>query len=34
MIDVSPGHFTTVEADQSLTQFERIAGPGVTCPSQ
>lgn len=34
MIDVSPGHFTTVEADQSLTQFERIAGPGVSCPSQ
>lgn len=34
MIDVSPGHFTTVEADQSLTRFERIAGPGETCPSQ
>jgi len=34
MIDVSPGHFTTVEADQSLTQFERIAGPGASCPSQ
>ena len=21
-------------ADQSLTRFERIAGPGVSCPSQ
>ncbi|MCK9685259.1 hypothetical protein [Scleromatobacter humisilvae] len=34
MVDVSPGHFTTIEADQSQTVFARIAGPGSTCPSQ
>ena len=34
MVDVSPGHFTTIEADQSQTRFDRIAAPGVTCPSQ
>ena len=34
MVDVSSGHFTTVEADQSQTVFDRIAGPGATCPSQ
>ncbi len=34
MVDVSPGHFTAIEADQSTTQFDRIAGPGATCPAQ
>ena len=34
MIDVSPGHFTTIEADQSQTRFDRIAGADSTCPSQ
>ena len=34
MVDVSPGHFTTIEADQSQTRFDRIAGAGSTCPSQ
>ena len=33
MVEVSYGHFTTVEADQSLTEFKRIAGPGEKCPS-
>ena len=33
MVDVSPGHFTTIEADRSRTVFERIAGPGSKCPS-
>lgn len=32
--DVSNGHFTTVGADRSRTQFDRIAGPGETCPSE
>ena len=34
MVDASSGHFTTIEADQSQTRFDRIAGAGVTCPSQ
>ena len=34
MVEVSPGHFPTIEADQSQTRFDRSAGPGVTCPSQ
>ena len=33
MIEVSPGHFTTVEGDQALTEFVRIPGPGEKCPS-
>ena len=32
MVDVSEGHFTTIEADKSETQFERIAGAGSSCP--
>ena len=32
MVDVSDGHFTTIEVDKSETQFERIAGPGASCP--
>ena len=32
MEDESPGHFTTVEANHTRTVFERIAGPGSTCP--
>ena len=32
MVDVGEGHFTTIEADKSETQFERIAGPGASCP--
>jgi hypothetical protein len=32
MVDVSDGRFSTVEADQSLTQFQRIAGTDATCP--
>ncbi|MEO5689874.1 MAG: hypothetical protein ABIR54_21160 [Burkholderiaceae bacterium] len=33
LIDVSDGHFKTVEADQSLTQFDRlVAGPSARCP--
>jgi hypothetical protein len=34
MDDVSNGHFTTIEADKSRTQFDRIAGPGEKCPSE
>ena len=34
MVDVSPGHFTTIEADQSRSQFDRIAGADAKCPSQ
>ncbi|MBW8780224.1 MAG: hypothetical protein JF585_13600 [Burkholderiales bacterium] len=34
MESVSPGHFTTVEANGSRTQFDRIAGPGDKCPSE
>ena len=34
MVDVSPGHFTTVEADQSQTRFDRLAvDPAQRCPS-
>ncbi len=32
MVDVSEGHFTTIEVDKSETRFERIAGPGASCP--
>jgi len=34
MDGVSNGHFTTIEADRSRTQFDRIAGPGEKCPSE
>jgi len=34
MESVSPGHFTTVEADNSRSSFDRIAGPGEKCPSE
>jgi hypothetical protein len=34
LVDVSDGHFKTVEADRSLTQFDRlVAGPNARCPS-
>lgn len=32
MVDVADGHFVTIEADKSNTAFDRIAGPGATCP--
>ena len=32
LVDVSAGHFTTVETDRSRTRFDRIAGPASTCP--
>ena len=34
MESVSAGHFTTIEANNSRTQFDRIAGPGEKCPSE
>jgi hypothetical protein len=34
MESVSTGHFTTIEVDNSRTQFDRIAGPGEKCPSE
>ena len=34
MESVSTGHFTTIEADGSRSQFDRIAGPGEKCPSE
>ena len=34
MDSVSNGHFTTIEGDNSRTQFDRIAGPGEKCPSE
>ena len=34
MESVSTGHFSTVEADNSRSQFDRIAGPGEKCPSE
>ena len=34
MVDVSSRQFTTIEADKSRTQFDRIAGPGEKCPSE
>jgi len=34
MESVAPGHFATVEADNSRSQFDRIAGPGEKCPSE
>jgi len=34
MESVSTGHFSTVEADSSRSQFDRIAGPGEKCPSE
>ena len=34
LVDVSDGHFKTVEADRSTTQFDRlVAGPDARCPS-
>ena len=34
LVDVSDGHFKTLETDQSLTQFDRlVAGPGARCPA-
>ena len=32
MKDVADGHFVTVEADNSETTFDRIAGPAAECP--
>lgn len=32
MVEVADGHFVAVEADKSGTTFDRIAGPGATCP--
>jgi len=34
MESVSTGHFSTGEADNSRSQFDRIAGPGEKCPSE
>lgn len=32
MKHVADGHFVTVESDGSESTFDRIAGPGATCP--
>ena len=32
MVDVSDGHFTTIEVDKSETRFERIADAASSCP--
>jgi hypothetical protein len=34
MESVSTGHFSTIEADNSRSQFDRIAGPGEKCPTE
>jgi len=32
MEDETPGHFVTLEANHTRTTFDRIAGPGSSCP--